>query len=175
MTDTHKITMENSTLLAWKGKIRGGAHSVAVEMATELSTGVADAINARWVLFDKNSMPKQFHKVELETEMRNVRVKFSIKGLEQFDLVCEPDMLTKFVVKRKGDGKKKAKVLLLTFHCHYKGNLHSLLDTFEQLGSGKGVLTIEKLQSELPFAAENTEPLPKPPRQPGRKKHVIVQ
>lgn len=166
MKNTEIITMEKSSLNGYKGKIRGGAHSVAVEISTVMTAKIADTLDVKWVLFDKDSMPKQFHKVELETEFRTVRVKFSIKGLEQYDLVCEPDMLTKFVVQRKGDGKKKAKVLALKFQCHYKGNIHELIDTFERLGTGEGVLTIEQLQSTLQF---------EPPKQPQRKRHAVVQ
>ena len=166
-TENHKITMEKSTLSGYKGKIKGGAHSIAVEICTILSIKVAESIEARWILFDRDSMPKQFNKVELDTEFRNIRVRFTIPGLEQYELAFEPHMLTKFVVMRKGDGKKKKKVLALKFQAHYSGNIHDLIDTFERLGSGEGVLTIEQLQSTLAFTD--------PPKQPARRKHSVVQ
>jgi hypothetical protein len=160
------ITMEKSALLGYSGKIRNGGHSLAVEICTVLTKRMAEEVSAPWV-FDRESFPRRFGKVELDTEFRSVRVKFTIKGLEQYELAFEPDMLTKFVCLRKGDGKKKAKILALKFKTHYRGNIHDLIDTFERLGGGEGTLTIEQLQTTLPF----TEPR----KQPERKKHAIVQ
>lgn len=165
------ITMERSILTGYKGKIKGSTHSVAVEVCTVLTTKIAEYLDARWVLFDKDSMPKQFHKVELDNEFRGVRVRFAVKGLEAHELAFDPDMITKFVVQRKGDGKKKAKILALKFNCQYRGNIHDLIDTFERLGSGEGTLTIEHLQATLQFV----DLPPQPAKKTKRKDNPLLQ
>lgn len=162
---TQFIQMEKSWLLGYKGKIKFGVHGIQVEIGTEMTTKIAEQLEVRYTLFDKDSIPKPFSKIELETEFHNTRCTFTIPGLQQHSLIFESKGLNKFVVQRKGDGKKKKKVLALRFQAHYSGNIHDLIDTFEKLGSGEGLFTIEALQTTLPF-----EP-PKPPK----RKHTVVQ
>jgi len=166
------ITMEKSQLMGYKGKFRSGAHQIAVDVITILTKRMATDIAAPW-LFDAESFPRRFGKIDLDNEFRSVKVRFTIKGLEHFDFYFEPDCLTKFQCMRKGDGKKKAKVLALKFQAQYRGNMHDLIDTFERLGSGEGVLTIEQLQTTLNFEPDKKEATP--PNQPSRKKHTVIQ
>lgn len=164
------ITMEKASLMGYKGKFRAGAHQIAVEVITVLTKRMATDIAAPW-LFDAESFPRRFGKIDLDNEFRSVKVRFSIKGLEQYDFCFEPDTLTKFVCMRKGDGKKKAKILALKFQAQYRGNMHDLIDTFERLGSGEGTLTVEQLQTTLNF--EPDKKAKTTPTQPARKKHAV--
>jgi hypothetical protein len=113
-----------------------------------MTAAIARTLGIHSLIFDKKDLPKNFLKMELDNEVRNAHVRFVIRGLESFNLDMASDRVYKFVVFRSGDGKKKAKHTTMKFHIQYGGSALELVNIFEKIGSGDGVMTIESVEQQ---------------------------
>lgn len=142
------LKMEKASLNGYSGKIRSGSHTLDIQASTPMTAAIARTLGVHSLVFDKKDLPKSFLKMELDNEVRSAHVRFVIRGLESYNLDMASERVHKFVVFRSGDGKKKAKHMTLKFHIQYGGSALELVNIFEKIGSGDGVMTIESVEQQ---------------------------
>jgi hypothetical protein len=113
----------------------------------------AEAMGIRWMVTDsQNDIRDGFDTIGLKYQMRGFKFNLAIPQLDA-DLTLHSEVAEKFVVKRKGDGKKKQTKLILDFKVAYMGNPQNILDWMVRVANQPGKLTMTPDQTELPFTA----------------------
>lgn len=121
-----------------------------IEVAGILTADIANVIGCRWLLFDKDSVPKAgYTAIELDVEYTDLRMKFEAPATAKVDkgLDCYVSKASRFEVYRTG-GKKKAKRLMVSFRLDYTGPPFELIE-FWLRGEMEGVCTLMPRQAEL--------------------------
>lgn len=121
-----------------------------LRVVTELTAKVAVALDARWLLFDKESVIRSgFTKTDLDSVFVGATFTHEIAKIGKLELVgCE---VSKFVVFRTGDGKKKPKRLMVAFTVKYSGGCFDLIEHLARAGKGEGVSSVSAPQQEKLF------------------------
>ena len=143
------VVFEKSRITAVEHKLGNGGVSSRIKVAAVFTAKVAQALNAKWVLFDKEQLVKDgFKSVELDAEVKNIGIRFEVPKLGgALDLTSES--ATNFKVLRMGDGKKKAKKLMVQFRIQHAGSPFELLEHMIRVGGAEGTLTLTPLQKEM--------------------------
>jgi hypothetical protein len=140
---------------------RAKKSSVAtIDVTGVLTADIANVIGCRWLLFDKEQVPKAgYTAIQLDVEYTDLRMKFAGPAAAKIDkgLDFYVGKASKFEVYRTG-GKKKAKRLMVSFKLDYSGPPFELIE-FWLRGEMEGVCTLMPRQAELfdgqPAAAAN--------------------
>jgi hypothetical protein len=149
---------DRASIGAVEHRIKKGAVSSRVKVVAIATAKIARAIGARWLL-DKDALVKQgFTSVELDYELKNVRVKHAIEKVASLEVVA--DLVTKFKVFRKGDDKKKAARLMVSFVVHTTEPPFTLLEHLMKVGAGEGACTLVPLQAEMFDTPKEAKPKP---------------
>jgi len=156
------LTFEKAHMVGVSGKISGKAGLVnKVEWAAVCTSAVAEKLDARWVVFDKDQTIKRgFTKIELEYELHAHTLRFVPEGnLSEHVLNLTSESAGSFKLIRKGDGKKKAKKLLVTFKVTHGGSQIPLIEYLERIGGAPGKLemTPAAVQAKLPLGGEQAD------------------
>jgi hypothetical protein len=127
-----------------------------IKIAAAMTAEMANVIDARWLLFDKERTPKAgYTAIELDYELVNVRMMFEVKGIDKsLDMYLE--RVNHFKVQRKGDGKKKSRRLMVSFVGHYVGSPFDLFEYLLKMGGAIGTCTLQPRQEELPLTEAAT-------------------
>lgn len=121
-----------------------------IEVAGILTAEVANVIGCRWLLFDKEQIPKAgYTAIQLDVEYTDLRMKFAGPAAAKIDkgLDFYVSKASRFEVYRTG-GKKKAKRLMVSFKLDYSGAPFELIE-FWLRGEMEGVCTLMPRQAEL--------------------------
>ncbi len=138
-----------------KARVRGVECVVAngnltsrIKIVANFTADVATAMEARWVLFDKDQLPKSGYRViELDFEFKNFRFTFGVEKLGHLELTSE--LADRFKVLRQGDGKKKPRKLMVQFRIHHAGSPFELIEWLMKIGGAEGKMELSALQQEL--------------------------
>lgn len=123
-----------------------------IKVVGRFTPAVAKALEARWLLFDRENLPKAGYKVvELDYELKSLRAQFTPGGgLEAHKLDLTSELANHFKVIRQGDAKKgKKSALLVQFRVHYTGSPYEMLDYLLKVGAAEGKLELTPLQQEM--------------------------
>lgn len=167
-----EIVFDKARIAHVQHKIAAGSVTSHIKVVALATAKVAKAINARWLL-DRDALVKQgFNSVDLDFVMKNVRGHHAIDSISSFTTTSE--LAHKFRVYRKGDDKRKAKRLMVSFLVVHSGSPFEVLEHLMKVGEGEGTYTLTPLQQEL-FAAtadnqkRAKDAKPKPTKKPARK------
>ena len=127
-----------------------------------LTHQIARDLGAGWLVFEKGGAVRSgFDSVALDAEFNDATITHSRDKIST--LTLSGVRVSKFTAHRLGDGKKKPKKLMLSFHVEHVGNPFELQEHMIKLGKGDGDLTID--------APEQLELATQPAKEPKEKKH----
>jgi hypothetical protein len=142
------LIVEGARITAVEHKIANGGVSSRIKVTGKFTAKVATALNARWLLFDKQQLVKDgFDSVELKAEMLNIRMRFEIPKLGR-PIELTSERADRFRVMRR-ESKKKSAALVLQFRVHHAGSPFELLEHMISVGGAEGTITVESLQRDL--------------------------
>jgi hypothetical protein len=121
-----------------------------IEITGSLTADIANVIGCRWLLFDREQVPKAgYTAIQLDVEYSDLRMKFAAPAAAKIDkgLDMYVSKASKFEVYRTG-GKKKAKRLMVSFKLDSPGSPFELIE-FWLRGEMGGVCTLVPRQAEL--------------------------
>lgn len=159
-----QLIFERAHITAIEHKIANASVTSSIKVTAAFNSKVADALEARWVLFDKDSVPKTGYKaVDLDAEIPNIRVKFEVPKLDNHHLELTSEKASCFKIFRSGDPKKRSSKLMVRFRIHHNGSPFELLEYMLRIAGEFGCLTIIPMQKELfeaPPAANSKKKAP---------------
>lgn len=168
------ISFEKAAIHSVEHKIANNNITSKIKIIATLTAAAADVMDAKWVMFDKQSHPKGGYKsIELDFEMKNFKFDFWIDKVASLNLTSE--LATKFKVVRVGDGKKKARRLAVRFEVHHAGSPFELLEHLIRIAGAQGNLSITPLQVEMftPAETQAAAAAAPAPKKRGRPKKVV--
>lgn len=138
------LTFETARITGLHHKVEKPGITGKIEIAGVFTAKIAEAMGARWVVFDKEQIIKGgFKTIELDYALQALRLRFTPKGnLEKFVLDVPSQGAGHFKVMTLGDGKKKAKKLLVKFKVDHAGSQVPLIQYLEQIGGAEGKLEL---------------------------------
>lgn len=143
--------LERASLGELRRKMANGNSICKLEFTAAFDVRLAEKMGVRWTFFDSDDMIRPgLKKHELEFEIRNMKLRFEPAKLGHV-LELNSEIADKFVIERKGDGKKKPKRLVLKFKLTHAGSVLPLAEFQERVGDAVGVLVLTPLQSQLPL------------------------
>lgn len=145
-----------------KAKIAGNVQRCGVVMTndvrlvSELTAGIATALDARWLLFDGKMVVRSgFKSTDLDSVFVGATFTHEIAKIGKLELNgCE---VSKFKVFRTGDGKKKPKKLMVAFSVRYTGAPFDLVEHLIKVGKGEGLCSVSAPQQERLFEGGKAE------------------
>lgn len=145
------LTFERARISAVEHKIANGNVSSRIKVVAKFTAALAEAMEARWVFFDKEQIPKQGYKaIELDYELKNFRLRFHVPKMDEDRLELTSELAQKFKVVRQGNRKKaKKELLVVQFQVMHAGSPFELLEYLLKLGGAEGVMELEPLQREM--------------------------
>lgn len=147
------LRFEKATLLSVEMKKQNGVLTNRLKFAALFDRNAAKAIGAEYTVFDsKQEIRTAYKGMELDYEMKEIKVYYVIPKLEDQALDIRSHGADAFKLIRKGDGKKKASKLMVTFRVTHVGNAHEMVDWWINFGGQEGLLTLTPQQAELPLA-----------------------
>lgn len=151
------LKFEKATLLSVELKKQGGVFINRLKFSALFDRAAARAIGAEYTVFDsKQEVRTAFKGLELDYEMYDIVVYYCIPGMEDNPLDIRSHGADSFKLTRKGDGKKRASKLMVTFRVIHVGNAHEMVDWWIQFGGQEGSLTLEPQQAALPLSEGKT-------------------
>lgn len=152
------IVFEKAHISAVEHKIGNGAVTSRIKVTAVFTPEVATAMEARWVLFDRDQVVKNGYKnIELDYELKNLRMTFEVPEMAQSRLQLTSELASGFKVMRRGDGKKKAKRLAVQFRIGHAGSPFDLLEYLIRIGGAVGRMELTALQQEMFPAQDQAE------------------
>jgi hypothetical protein len=140
MEDIKPIVMEKASI-----RYAGDIVTHRVHVNTEMTAQLADALGARWLLFDKGQFVRGgFVETKLEKTYLNAWLTHEIDKISTVRLTGVE--IKSLRVQRRGDGKKKPKTLTLLFDVIYKGNGFPLYEHIGRITKALGTITIQPAQ-----------------------------
>lgn len=145
------IVLQKAAITGITFKRAKKSSSASIDVTGILTADIANVIGCRWLLFDKEQIPKAgYTAIQLDIEYVDLRMKFaapaaarnSDKGLDMY-----VSKASHFEVYRSG-GKKKAKRLMVSFRLDYSGPPFELIE-FWLRGEMEGTCTLVPRQAEL--------------------------
>lgn len=138
------LTFETAKIIGLHHKVEKPGITGKIEIVGTFTARLAEAMDARWVVFDKEQIIKGgFKSIDLTYHLNALRLRFTPKGnLERFVLDVVGQAASKFKVMTFGDGKKKAKRMLVRFKVDVAGSQVPLIQYLEQIGGAEGKLEL---------------------------------
>lgn len=138
------LTFETARITGLHHKVEKPGITGKIEITGVFTAKIAEEMGARWVVFDKEQIIKGgFKSIELDYALQALRLKFTPKGnLDKLVLDVPSQGAGHFKVMTLGDGKKKAKKLLVKFKVDHAGSQVPLIQYLEQIGGAEGKLEL---------------------------------
>lgn len=153
------IKLEKCALTAIEGKKRNGIVTSKLKFAAIFDQAAAKAIGVEYTLFQKGGdIRTGYASLELDFRLADLKLFYVVKGFETHALDLRSHSADKFVIRKKGDGKKKPSKLVVTFNVLHIGQYLELANWWERYGGADGVLTLTPQQTELPLAEAAEQP-----------------
>ncbi len=145
-----QITFDDARFTRIEQRLGNGIVNV-IHAAATMTAQIADAMEARWVMFDKQAEAKAgYRKIETDYEIGAHKMRVAVPRMDKvLELTCEK--ASHFVVMRSGDGKKKPRKLMVCFKVFYTGNAFALQEWIQQIGGTKGTIGLSSLETESLF------------------------
>jgi len=146
------LKFEKATLLSVELRKQNGVFMNRLKFSALFDRAAAKAIGAEYTVFDsKQEVRTAFKDLSLDFEMHEVALYYCIPKIEDKALDIRSHGADSFKLIRKGDGKKKASKLMVTFKVIHVGNAHEMVDWWIQFGGQEGTLTLTSQQAVLPL------------------------
>lgn len=147
------IKLEKCVLEGIESKKRNGIITSKLKFFALFDRAAAKAIGAEYTIFGKDAeIRTTYLEMQLDFTMPELKLVYAVKGLEDRPLDIRSHGAEKFVLKRKGDGKKKATKLIVSFRVVHVGHYLELTSWWEAQGGAEGTITLAPQQQDLPLA-----------------------
>lgn len=147
------IKLDKCVLEGIESKKRNGLIISKLKFIALFDRAAAKAIGAEYTVFTKDAeIRTTYTEMQLDFTMPELKLQYVVKGLEDRPLDIRSQGAEKFVLKRKGDGKKKATKLMVQFRVVHVGHYLELTSWWEAQGGTEGIITLTPQQAELPLA-----------------------
>jgi hypothetical protein len=157
------IKLEKCVLEGIESKKKNGLIVSRLKFIALFDRAAAKAIGAEYTVFTKDAeIRTTYTEMQLDFTMPELKLNYVVKGLEDRPLDIRSQGAEKFVLKRKGDGKKKATKLMVQFRVIHIGHYLELTSWWEAQGGTEGIITLTPQQAELPLSA--APPAPQKPK-----------
>jgi hypothetical protein len=157
------IKLEKCVLEGIESKKKNGLIVSKLKFIALFDRAAAKAIGAEYTVFTKDAeIRTTYTEMQLDFTMPELKLTYVVKGLEDRPLDIRSQGAEKFVLKRKGDGKKKATKLMVQFRVIHVGHYLELTSWWEAQGGTEGIITLTPQQAELPLSAAPAPQKPKP-------------
>lgn len=150
---SNAIKLEKCVLEGIESKKKNGLIISRLKFIALFDRAAAKAIGAEYTVFTKDAeIRTTYTEMQLDFTMPELKLQYAVKGMEHDPLDLRSHGAEKFVLKRKGDGKKKATKLMVQFRVIHVGHYLELTSWWEAQGGTEGVITLTPQQAELPLA-----------------------
>lgn len=150
---SNAIKLEKCVLEGIESKKKNGLIISRLKFLALFDRSAAKAIGAEYTVFTKDAeIRTTYTEMQLDFTMPELKLQYAVKGLEDRPLDIRSQGAEKFVLKRKGDGKKKATKLMVQFRVIHVGHYLELTSWWEAQGGTEGIIVLTPQQAELPLA-----------------------